>query len=1325
MATLQELLKASQQRDLAGASPSGTPTTSALSHYNPYGVTGVTDADGINGARLLGVDGPESAGMQNGAQGNHKAQLIRDKYGVSLEDQVRLGHRATESLIQQMQGNPQFTEAGTDVYGRPLIKNEGVTDKLLSTGLYAPTDRYDQKAQGLFRAAAEKRAQLGISENDGTMIDDIRDYNIGRQAPSAWKRLKNLPSGLASATQQLVAGTGDMLLDAIDPLGNNTLLDKSKSAEQANKTWGYKTAKEVEYQTDEAVHEWKKGNYGKAILHGINAAPDTIVGSIPTIASMFIGVGEANAAGRAIAYGASKTAHMAEGAEKIAMAAEFAKSYGGLTAVKGALKANAGFAAVVGNQTNNDIDAFIQNNNGQEPDLAQIARMTAINTVTASLDKNVFADVIGKPKLMDKYFKGISESMEIVPKSKIGAIAGQVLKTSAAMGEEAGQEYIQQWGQIINQQLGTPKGTTLEQIFASQENKDSVLGAAILGAGAGGGMHGIANAPKYAKEVISGPEKTQEQLVQEYASNLSAKDKSVLEAKYGSDLSAIDYYTKEHETIREQVKNAKSVEELEAIKYTTGADVSYINNALERHKATNAAINNMTPEEVRSAEVEIANINAMKENIKQFQAENTPKGMIDSMAASNDPTGHYTPDMQEAWGAKLGALKEAMGGMSENAQVLSAKASTSDDTDLQSMKDSIIGGLSSNLGDITTQKEALNERLKASQSVKARESKQEAVDTKAIEEIIPKSILGNIFSSGAKKGEEILKDYSTKSLNEALANTADKRTKALISRVLQKRQDAKANLGFSEKATESIGEKANLRTPTREVNATMVELGKLAMSNGTISKSAKAKAIKAITVLKAHGYNSKELQEFSKAISSRKVTETTTYAKEEKVGVKEGTETTKEKGTPRVLDEKEIREELKKRGATEEQADDLIAKIQSAGMSEVLTAKDLAVGLHFEQLHDKDLGVSPRKASRKKNKLHEARNVTDQDLLKIVQEGMSIEEMVEMSNREYPANYFKRVWKKLYKGDKTEPKGVYYLEELLDTITKELEENLKIKKIMSSLVSTEDITPAQVLRGVVIALANVQSQIVSEYDINVRNNLPIEKHQAAKLGLDTQIGKAFLNSFDLRLAGGNPLNIATKYKELGDKLLALTEELGLIEVSKGSVRLAINNQVTEKNDKVENGTSTLLVTNPKKGAATYMGKAISIVGMNDKLDERPLPGDRETSLRTAVSAMYKLMSPVNYELPTSEPVTEVPSDHNIKEKQKEIVQKLNKLKFFIKPKMLKFLEKIAEEANGDFDTYFSGNGAMNKLIALEVQYSLHKMDTLLDNYLIVKMKITF
>lgn len=434
----------------------------------------IVDGDTIGGQRIAGVDSMESVGFD---ANNEKAQKILDEYGISFEDQKRYGKLARDQLKNKLLFNEyQFEKKGKDDYGRDLIYSQQLNEDLLATGLYAPTDRYDKKSQDLFRKAQEKVARVNAKQAE--MMEAQRQYNISGQAPGLLDRLGAPIDAFQSGAQQLVAGTGDFLLDALTP-GNNTWLDEAKSAEAADKEWGY-DRKEAQFQQDELLNDWKQGDYGSALGTAALLAPEVIGESLPMMASMMTptGLGRAAVAGLgAKALGTTAKAAKAEGAIREANAlSKFAKSM-----------TDDGFMLAVGTTTNNHIDEFTANNGGVGPSYGDIARMTAINALQLGTDKFAFQDIIGAGNVPG-FVKAMKPITKVVPEGVLGSIGVGVARTAMAMGEEAGQEYFQTWAEILNGQLGTTKYGSLENILANEQNQDEALLGGILGAGAGGVM---------------------------------------------------------------------------------------------------------------------------------------------------------------------------------------------------------------------------------------------------------------------------------------------------------------------------------------------------------------------------------------------------------------------------------------------------------------------------------------------------------------------------------------------------------------------------------------------------------------------------------------------------------------------------------------------------------------------------------------------------------------------------------------------------------------------------------------------------------------------
>jgi predicted small secreted protein len=437
----------------------------------------IVDGDTVKRGRITGFDTFESKLGDT----NIKAKKLSD-LGLTAPQQKQLGDVGTRELSSYLTTTPgQVAEiTGHDVFGRALLNAPKVAEHMVGSGTAVPTDRYDEKLQTLYRNTRDKIGKMNPSLADA--MDTQRDYNIDRQNPGLWGSIKQVPSALGSATQQLVAGIGDFALDVVTP-GDNTLLNAAKSPEAADKQWGY-DPRESTFRTKEAVAEFNRGNYGNALLQGGMVTPELLAESAPTIGSYFIPVvGEAKMAawlGKTAQY-LEKAKGSKDAADTMYKLANFARGNLG------------GFALNVGAQTNNDIEAFTQNNNGQAPDPSRIALMTANNVLQMGTDKFIDMSIL-KGKDLGKFVDTMKSATKAIPDNMLGAVAGKVAKTALALGEEGGQEYYQQWAQILNQKLGTTKYGSLENLMNNQEILDEALGAGLMGAAMGGGMS-IAGTP--------------------------------------------------------------------------------------------------------------------------------------------------------------------------------------------------------------------------------------------------------------------------------------------------------------------------------------------------------------------------------------------------------------------------------------------------------------------------------------------------------------------------------------------------------------------------------------------------------------------------------------------------------------------------------------------------------------------------------------------------------------------------------------------------------------------------------------------------------------
>lgn len=275
-----------------------TPTDSLLSQFSTQPQFQVQDGDTVNNMRVLGIDTPESF------MDSTKAQELADSYGVPLDVQKQLGEKAkirTQQLLQDP-NNTTFTPDGDmiDSYGRLLVSNEPLTDKLLSEGYAAPSKRYDEKAQGLFRAAQEKKYNLGMTD-EADYMESIRQSNIEYDNPGFLGSVGKSVDAFQSGGIQTLGKMGDMVTDIMawgaDKLGADgaaKYLDKLgetwSDTKYADKMTGY-DRREASFRQQEVLADFKKGDYTGAFLNAMTVAPEMVAESLPMMFEMVFGIG--------------------------------------------------------------------------------------------------------------------------------------------------------------------------------------------------------------------------------------------------------------------------------------------------------------------------------------------------------------------------------------------------------------------------------------------------------------------------------------------------------------------------------------------------------------------------------------------------------------------------------------------------------------------------------------------------------------------------------------------------------------------------------------------------------------------------------------------------------------------------------------------------------------------------------------------------------------------------------------------------------------------------------------------------------------------------
>lgn len=367
-----------------------------------------------------------------------------------------------------------------------------IADRVFDEGTNAKGQNIKSKSnfgEGYSEIYGTQNFNFGESQKDidankirSKQLSDLKQQQIaqgyGRGSDSI---IKALEAGAAKT----VLDTADTALDIATP-GNNTWLDKYKEQSAIDKFVGY-NRKSADKATGEAIGYFKQGKYANALWEVLKE-PQMVAESIPYMAMMTLGTGKFTVAGKAMSElnAAKLTGDAALIAEK---ESKLANDVSDASKAMYKVANNAGFLTTVASTTNNDLDERLKNSsNGEGASIPEVLGVFASNLALLGLDRIAFDKITGieggKKALSDAFaFSDATGKKKILE-----GIKNKALDLTEAGATEAAQEYIQGWGEIINQQLGTNKNNgDLSKILSSQENIDNAIGGML--AGAAGGIH--------------------------------------------------------------------------------------------------------------------------------------------------------------------------------------------------------------------------------------------------------------------------------------------------------------------------------------------------------------------------------------------------------------------------------------------------------------------------------------------------------------------------------------------------------------------------------------------------------------------------------------------------------------------------------------------------------------------------------------------------------------------------------------------------------------------------------------------------------------------
>jgi hypothetical protein len=408
-------------------------------------------------------------------------------------------------------------------------------------------------------------------------FNKLKSMNYAKQyAKDRAKGSDNVGRAFLAGAVGLAVDVGDFVLDAIDPNGDNTLLNYSKK--DIDEWVGYDRRFATEAIT-ESVQKWKQGEYFSAVMGDFWTKAEFASESLPMMMLMGVGVeGAVAKLGKTVLdqskYVGTLNKKLIEAQKlgKTVEAAKLEKSLNIALSKKDKLMASLdskltpeqmkvfkdsanipkhfkavdtigkqlGFNATVGAMTNNVLDERIANGD-KDITLLETMSVAASQYLLLGLDKLAFDKIVGSDKIREAFKSGYRIANPSGKKSILNKIASTGLSTAQSMGTEAVQEYVQTWGEILGARIGVDGQGNLTDILNNEKLQDEALGASLAGATSSVHMHGVGKGIQKVGELLNNSTKSNPKTYQDIANTDKVNIKDMSEALTKHFDSAIDY----------------------------------------------------------------------------------------------------------------------------------------------------------------------------------------------------------------------------------------------------------------------------------------------------------------------------------------------------------------------------------------------------------------------------------------------------------------------------------------------------------------------------------------------------------------------------------------------------------------------------------------------------------------------------------------------------------------------------------------------------------------------------------------------------------------
>lgn len=435
----------------------------------------------------------------------------------------------------------------------------------------------------------------------------------------------------------------------------------------------------------------------------------------------------------------------------------------------------AGLGTAVAIRVSNDVDAYKENNGGEEPTTPTKLLMIATNIAALGYEKLIIASGI---KLGTPAEKGLKEyfSREIA-KKLFGVTRSGTEEGLQEIFDTAQQEYFTQH-----------KG---DKSFGEILTSEQTLKAGVTGAGVGAGLRGgkeVATSPLDLGRVVQ--DKQLQKDIDNAATNISPEDKGFMDSTSKDDLTELTKHAKDMESTITSLSKAETPEELAKISKEGNAGSTFLDQHINRlvKKAEQKAL---TSPETRTKYNDV-----VTKNLVTTIAEAPPKDVDSFLSGIPELANKITSSsMPEQVATVIGNLSTAeMAGV--NAVMAKYRQSISDtvapesgrgaiiQNNFEAIKANTLGTLEKGISEAKQARNVQARKVEAQSKAEVPTQKDVEIPTEKLSDQIPQGLISSLFNGASKKEVYTkLRGYSDAALNAAIK---EKSTNPIVRRLANK-----------------------------------------------------------------------------------------------------------------------------------------------------------------------------------------------------------------------------------------------------------------------------------------------------------------------------------------------------------------------------------------------------------------------------------------------------------------------------------------------------------------------------------------------------------